>query len=167
MNRLVNTTVLSNFAATQSLDLLHKTVGNLFFTSYVYDEVQNGLYAGYDYYTGIEKFIFPFTSQGWLHLISPSDDEILLTYTLSSKLHWGEASSLSVAKIRQWGFLTDDRAARTQATYWNIPISGTLGVLVLAVKREIISLREGNIVLQEMINTAHYRSPVFDLKHLI
>ena len=42
MNRLVNTTVLSNFAATQALDLLRDTAGPLYLPNEVYDEIAAG-----------------------------------------------------------------------------------------------------------------------------
>jgi hypothetical protein len=61
MNRVVNSTVLSNFAATQRLDLLRDTVTPLFLPFEVYEELQQGLMAGYTFYDGIEKHITPFT----------------------------------------------------------------------------------------------------------
>lgn len=51
MNAVVNTTVLSNFASTQRLDLLRQTVGLLYLPVQVYDEIVAGRMAGYAFTT--------------------------------------------------------------------------------------------------------------------
>lgn len=163
MNRLVNTTVLSNFAAVGRLDLLRDTVGPLYLPTEVYDEILSGQLAGYSFYDRFEQQVVPITPGGWLHLVSMTPDEWQLSVSLPAHLHRGEAACLCIARQRGWGFLTDDRAARRQARDWGIPLAGTIGVLLLAIQDGRLTLDEGNALLQQMIAQANYRSPTRDL----
>jgi len=167
VNRVVNSTVLSNFAAAGRLDLLRDTAGPLYLPTDVYDEVQAGQMAGFAFYDGIEQHITPFAPDGWLHLVAPTEDEVRLSVSLPAHLHRGEITCLCIARQRGWGFLTDDRAARQQAQLWNIPLSGTIGVLLLAIQDGRLIVDEGNTLLQAMIDKAHYRSPTTDLRQLL
>ena len=83
------------------------------------------------------------------------------------RLHRGEASCLAIAKERGWAFLTDDKEARAVAKRWGIELSGTLGVLGRCVEIGLLSLDEGNDLLQRMIEEANYRAPFTDLSLLL
>lgn len=167
MNRLVNSTVISNFAAVDRLDLLHDPAGPLYLPIEIYHEIQEGQNLGYSFYTGIEQHIHPFNPNGWLHLVTMTEAELLLLPLLPTHLHGGEIACLCIAHQRGWGFLTDDRAARKQAQAWQIPVSGTLGILVLAIQDALLTVEDGNAILQAMIQHAKYRSPVTDLAQLL
>ena len=67
---------------------------------------------------------------------------------------------------RGWAFLTDDKLARTAARGWGIVVSGTLGVLVQAVKRESLTEKAADELLHEMIARG-YRSPFSSLQRLL
>ena len=69
MNRLVNTTVLSNFAAVGRLELLHDTIGPLYLPLEVYDEILAGQLAGYAFYDALEQHVAPITPAAWLRLV--------------------------------------------------------------------------------------------------
>jgi predicted nucleic acid-binding protein len=167
VSRVVNSTVLSNFAAVGRLDLLRDAAAPLYLPTDVYDEVQVGQMAGFAFYDGIERHMTPFAPEGWLHLVAPTDDEVRLFASLPAHLHRGEVACLCIARQRGWGFLTDDRAARQQAQLWSIPLSGTIGVLLLAIQDGRLSVGEGNTLLRVMIDKAHYRSPTTDLRQLL
>lgn len=166
MKVLVNTTVISNFAAVGRLDLLRSVFGALHIAQAVLEEVQAGLDEGYLFYTGIESEIHPFSEDGWLRLTTiEGEEELDLFQSLPGSLHRGEAMSLAIAKCRGWRFLTDDRAARSKADDLGVPKAGTLAILVQSIDAALITPEQGNIVLQEMI--AHrYQSPVADLNDL-
>lgn len=166
MNKVVNSTVLSNFAAVGHLDVLRDTVTSLYLPVEVYSEILDGQMAGYAFYDDIQQHIFPLAPDGWLHLVTLTDDELELSLSLPAHLHQGERSCLSIARQRGWGFLTDDRAARLQAAAWHVLISGTLGILLLAVQDQRLTVQDGNILLGRMIEQAHYHSPVTDLSLL-
>lgn len=167
MNRLIDSTVISNFSSIQRLELLRDTVSPLYLPVEVYHEILNGQMEGYAFYQGIEQLISPLYPNGWLHLVTMNEDELALLATLPERLHSGEVACLCIARQRGWGILTDDRAARKQAQAWNILVSGTLGVLVLAVQDERISVDEANDLLQGMVIHAKYRSPIMDIRQLL
>jgi predicted nucleic acid-binding protein len=167
MSKIVNSTVLSNFAATARLDVLRQTAGPLFIPKEVYDEIVDGQLAGYAFYDGVEQYIAPLNHNGWLHLVALADDEQRLMATLPEQLHRGEAACLCVARLRGWDFLSDDRAARRQAKKWNIAVSGTLGILVAAIQQGHLPLADANALLHDMIVKANYRAPLTDLGLLL
>jgi predicted nucleic acid-binding protein len=68
---------------------------------------------------------------------------------------------------RGWHLLTDDRAARMVARRLGVTCSGTLALLIRAVRQGILTLDEGNDLLAEMIARARYRSPVSNLRDLL
>lgn len=167
MSKVVDSTVLSNFAATARLDVLRDATSMLYLPTEVYDEIVTGRLAGYAFYDGIEQHVRPWNDRGWLHLVSLTDDEQRLLAALPEQLHRGEAACLCLARQRGWDFLSDDRAARRQAEKWNIRVSGTLGILVAAVQAGWLPLAEANALLQMMIARANYRAPLTDLSVLL
>lgn len=167
MRVIVDTTVISNFASIGQLDVLRQLYGSLAMSTDVYDEIQAGLAEGYRFYEGIEQWVAPLAEGGWLHLTSMSHEQELRYFReLPARLHRGEIASLAIARHRGWLLLTDDRAARTEATRLGVPVSGSLGCLVLAIERHLCSLSQANSWLQEMIHQG-YHSPVTDLAPLL
>jgi predicted nucleic acid-binding protein len=57
MSIIVNTTVLSNFAAIGQLDLLRQLYGSIHIPIEVYQEIRTGLEEGYRFYQGIDRSI--------------------------------------------------------------------------------------------------------------
>lgn len=166
MTILCNTTVLSNFATVNQLDCLKFLFQRICIPVAVYEEIQNGIEEGYDFFIGIENQISPLTENGWIQLISVNhEDEIRLLGNLPRHIHSGEAACLVIARQRKWLFLTDDRAARKIAKSWHISLSGTLGCLKLAVDTNQYTLLQANRFLLEMIDHG-YRSPITDLSAL-
>lgn len=159
MKVICNTTVISNFAAVDALDVLRKVVQEVHISTDVYAEIQDGLAEGCDFYEGLAEQVYPIVQSGWLRLTSFEGEEELRRYSqLPTALHRGEASSLAIAAARQWAFLTDDDRARKVARALGIPVSGTLGVLVAAVGAKVLSPGAADQVLTRMIE-AGYRSP--------
>lgn len=167
MNVIANTTVISNLATVGRLDLLRDLLGKVYISTDVYAEIQDGLAEGCDFYAGIGSLIYPLTPSGWLCLTAlSSDDELRVFGRLPTALHRGEASCLAIAEQRGRAFLTDDARARKVAQERNIITSGTLGVLVQAIKTELLPLDEANSLLERMIQ-AGYRSPYNNLAELL
>lgn len=130
---ITNTSTLSNFAAVGQLELLRSRFETLYISEQVFNEIQEGLTQGYDFYTNLKQQIFPFSDTGWLHLITMDTVDELMTFNrLLSKLHTGEASCLSIAHHRQWLFLSDDKAARQQARVMNVPTTNDRKGLLFA-----------------------------------
>jgi predicted nucleic acid-binding protein len=168
MNVIANTTVLSNFAAIGKLDLLRQLYGVVYIPTEVYEEVQVGLEEGYRFYAGIDQLIYPFVNKGWMRLTGVTDEqELQLLGELPRRLHQGEAACLAIARHRGWMLLTDDLAARKEATRRGIHKSGSVGCLVLMVERGLCTLEQANLWLENMIRHNYYRSPVTDLTPLL
>ncbi|MGC9399482.1 MAG: hypothetical protein ACP5HM_10150 [Anaerolineae bacterium] len=167
MTIISNTTVISNFAAIGQLELLERLYTTLYISTEVYAEIQAGLNEGYRFYAGIETHIYPLVATGWIHLTSVTgEQEVQLQARLPQRLHSGEASCLAIAKQRGWILLTDDQAARKQAIRMNIQVSGSIGCLVMAVERQILTLAQANHWLN-VLQQHNYRSPVTDLTPLL
>jgi predicted nucleic acid-binding protein len=167
MTVIANTTLISNFAAVGRLDVLHDLLGEVYISTEVYAEIQDGRAEGYSFYEGIESYLHPVAPTGWLRLTSlQGDDELRLFNQLPTALHRGEASCLAVAAQRGWAFLSDDARARQAARELGVSLSGTLGVLVQAIRANLLSLDEANRLLGQMIQ-AGYRSPYDNLADLI
>ena len=167
MNVIVNTTVLSNFASVDALKLLRSLWSRVYLSDQVLAEVQAGFDQGYSFYTDLEKSVFPFEDSGWLWLTALSDTaEFRLFGELRTSLHDGEASSIAIAKHRQWTFLSDDKAARQTCRSLSVPVTGTIGVLLALVKHHHIGLADANLLLSRMKATGYY-SPVDSLSQLL
>ena len=78
----------------------------------------------------------------------------------------GEASCLALALSRRMTLVTDDLAARRLAEKREVPLSGTLGILIALVRHNAFSLKEANAMLAAMIQR-RYRSPVDRLDEII
>ena len=97
--------------------------------------------------------------------IEPSQEEFLFRL-FSESLGKGESSCLSIAILRDLKVLTDDMDARKLAQRRGVPVSGTIGVLVEAVREKLLSIEEGNTMLSEMIEKGYF-SPFETLNELI
>jgi len=167
MSIITNTTLISNFAGVDQLELLSRLWKRLYLSEQVFAEIQAGLTQGYQFYANIEQLIVPFSKTGWLHLTGLNTTDEFRTFgQLLSHLHSGEASSLAIAYHRQWTFLSDDKAARKAGTSLNVPISGTIGVLLALVKHHHVSLTQADRILQQMIQLG-YHAPVSSLNEIL
>ncbi len=167
MSVIVNTTVISNFASIGQLDLLRRLFGEICIAVHVYEEIKQGQEEGYRFYENIEKWIYPFSNDGWIRLTSlVNNDELRYLQELPARLHSGERASIAIARHRGWVLLTDDWEARKVAEGLGIPVSGSIGCLVLSVERGLCSLEEANVWLNQMIEQG-YHSPITDLTPLV
>jgi predicted nucleic acid-binding protein len=162
---IANTTVISNFALIDRLDILEKIFSIVYITPEVREEMRRGIQEGYSFLDAALKHFK--ISRGRLRIVNfDSEEEQENFYKFCSKLHVGEASCLAIAKNRNIIFLTDDMAARKVAKSINVDLSGTIGVLVFAVKQKVISVEESDYLLKKMIK-GNYRSPVSSISEFI
>jgi predicted nucleic acid-binding protein len=71
-----------------------------------------------------------------------------------------------MAKERNLIFFSDDRKARRVAQDHGVEISGTLGLLKLAVEEGTLSIGEADEVLNRMIDGGYY-SPIRSIDELL
>jgi len=154
---ICNTTLLSNFAVANRVDILTRALARpLFTTPQVVDEITAGVQAGYSHLGALESQLLagtaPFT------ILSLDTAELPILRDLRVRLHAGEASCLAIAIHRSMVLGTDDLAARKIAKTKQVPVIGTVAAVVLC-RHGLLSLDEANEILQQMID-AGYRSPV-------
>lgn len=92
-------------------------------------------------------------------------EERNLFRNLSRRLGKGEASSIAIAYHRKYSFLTDDKDARVVAQSLQIPVSGTIGLLVKLVQKKACTEHEAERLLHSMIEHGFY-SPISSMKEL-
>jgi predicted nucleic acid-binding protein len=165
---IFDTTVLSNLAAVGRLDLLEKRYRKMALTTLeVSDELRRGLQAGYEYLENVLRQIQAISPGGWLRIVAPtSEAEHQLRGELDLLLDPGEASCLALAISRGLVLVTDDLAARQLAQERDVPLTGTVGILLALVRDGLLPLPEANAILAEMIER-RYRSPVNRLDELL
>lgn len=155
MEVIADTTVLSNFLLIDRLDILTEVVENICVTEMVMEEIN----------VCVAKYILPAIDPDAFVILDLTGDDKLLFLRLNERFGKGEASCLAVCMSRSLRILTDDLDARRYAQRTSIPVSGTIGVLVCAMGREIISRQEADDLLSEMIAKGFY-SPVKKLEEL-
>ncbi|MBM3298011.1 MAG: hypothetical protein FJY83_10500 [Candidatus Aminicenantes bacterium] len=155
--------VLSNFALADALPVLKASAGGTVrLTGFVSAEILRAIQGGHSRLAAITRGL----SEGWIQEAHPSAPaEKKLFASLSQSLGLGEASSLAVAKARRWVFACDDRAARREATLLEVPLTGTIGILVKSVRNKSLKADQAERVLKRMIDEGFY-SPVRSLKSL-
>jgi predicted nucleic acid-binding protein len=161
---LIDANVLSNLASVDRLDLLDLLQDAIYLSSAAYDETQRGIEEGYEFLAKVDRAL---TDERFSVTTIEGEQEWRLYQTIPTKLHRGEAMSLAIARCRGWHLLTDDRAARAYARSLGVGCSGTLALLVRAIRVGRLTMDEANHLLAEMIARARYRSPVRDLRDLL
>ncbi|MBI5192282.1 MAG: DUF3368 domain-containing protein [Nitrospirae bacterium] len=158
VNAIVDNTVLTNFALMKREDILMRVFdGLLYTTNEVLQEYENGEKRG----------VLPNIDWNWLRVLNiESDKERPVYERFAQRLGSGESACLSHAVIKHMKILTDDLETRSCAQRLGISVSGTIGVLILAVKKGIISLEAGNKLLLDMIQNGYY-SPYNSLDKLL
>lgn len=152
---LADTTVLNNFAQIKRPDLLRAAFGDLSAPMEVRDELA----------AGERKGLVPICDWSWLNGIEPTDAERSHASELRSDAGVGEAACIAILVARGGLLLTDDGPARHLAAAFGIELSGTIGALAKLVRRKILSLEEGDALLQGMIARG-YRSPIRSLREI-
>lgn len=158
MTLIADTTILSNFSLVHRPDLLRADG---------LEEIVTALRVMEEYQTGVAKHLVPLCDWHWLPILTlDTQAEIKLFAQLHQHLGAGESACLSLATYRGFMVLTDDSDARRWAHRTEIPVSGTIGLLVQLVQGKVIALEEANGLLTAMREHGYY-SPVTRLDQLI
>jgi predicted nucleic acid-binding protein len=155
--------VLSNFAVSRSLPVIKRLYGNsAVVTDFVMAEIRRGFQAGHKHLGLIQDAL----DEGWLEETSlRKKEERAIFRSLSVSLGLGEASTIAVAKVRDFLFACDDRMARKEAGLLGVKLTGTLGILKRAVRDHVVRLKDGDRILAEM-KTGGYYSPIRSLREI-
>jgi uncharacterized protein len=152
---LADTTVLNNFAQVGRPDLLRRAFPGLSTPGFVLEELSLGERLGR----------VPLCDWSWLGIVELLRAERDRFIELRRDLESGEAACIAIVEARGGVVLTDDLDARQLASRLKIEISGTVGVLGKLLRREILTLAQGDGLLAEMI-VRGYRSPVRSLREI-
>jgi predicted nucleic acid-binding protein len=151
---IFDTMVISNFAKVGQLELLRKMYpANACCTGFVVAEVLRGFRQGH---TGLEPLV-QLLSDGWPRqddLSTPSERQLYARISVS--LGDGESSCLALAAQRGYVCACDDRLARSEAVRLGIPLTGTVGILIKAVRIGVIDIKKANAVLKRMTAAGFY-----------
>ena len=129
-------------------DILAKLFENTFFTT---EEVLEELKRGE------QRNVLPKRDWQWIRVLQiESSQEEFLFRLFAESLGKGESSCLSIAISRELKVLTDDKDTRRLAQRRGVPVSGTVGVLVEAVRDGHLSTEEGNTMLSDMIEKGYF-----------
>lgn len=155
--------VLSNFCAADSLALLQSLYGRrACITAFVAAENLHGIQRGHPGLSAVRVAV----SAGWLAEVAlTTREEMRLFEALSVSLGLGEASSIALARERGLVFACDDKAARREAALAGVRLTGTIGILLRAVKEHLLTSKEADARLTKMIRAGFY-SPVRSLGEL-
>ena len=172
---VVNATVLSNLARANLLKILEQLFGEIIIPLPVYEEILKGIDTGYAFLNSVDEIV---EKGDWVTLALFKDEhEKRLFKNLLDSVGYGEAAGIAIAKRltllnklnltgRALHFFSDDRVARETAKKQDVEVSGTLGILKVAVEEGKLSTKEADEVLQEMIRGG-YRSPIQSATELL
>lgn len=149
---MTDTTVLNNFSQVARPDLLRLAFPGISAPAVVRKELAEGERLGR----------VPVCDWSWLEVIELTEAEQARAADLKQRLQTGEAACIAVVEARGGLLLTDDSAARRLARRLQLETSGTLGALVKLVRRNSLTLAQGDILLAEMVKRG-YRSPLLSL----
>jgi predicted nucleic acid-binding protein len=156
--------IVSNFALSGALPVLEKLYrGGAIITDFVAAEVLRGIQAGHTALAGIPEAV----RAGWMKETGLcSSKEKALFSALSISLGLGEASSIAVAECRGFRLASDDRVARAEAGRLAVLLTGTVGILVKAVRSGVCNTGTADVHLDKMI-AAGFFSPVQSIQNIV
>lgn len=134
-----DTTPISELAKVEYLDLLPQLFGKVVIPQGVFNELQIGQHPA----------AFIVQNLVWLEVVTIDNQELVEELQKSFNLHLGESEAIALAEeIGASQLLIDEKAARKVALARNLPIIGTMGILLLAKRQGLLeSVKD---VLNEM-----------------
>lgn len=153
---VLDTVVLSNFAATESIEILLETLGNPVTVPAVRKELEQGVSEGYTHLTRATARL-----EDDIAVIPVVSDE-----RIAVAVDCGEAEALTAAMERAAVFASDDLPARQLAAELDVLRTGSLGILIDAVRRGVLNEEEADTLLQRWQAENGYHSPVDSISEL-
>ena len=142
---IANSTPVICLAKIGHMRLLKMLFGSVTITESVKEEV---LVEGKPGYSSINDAL----SEGWIRVANPKQ-------MVELGLGKGENSSLSIAKESDDKLLIDDASAIRAAKALGIDFIRTTSVLIMAVKRKIITKKQAVSLIGQLVKAGYYISP--------
>ena len=156
----LDATVISNYASTNSIEFLVDILEAPVVAPAVRDEIEQGVDFGHEYLTSaVEAF-----DEG---LVVSDVPPKIGRMNLRKRLDPGETEALRGAVDRGGTLATDDLAARRLATELDVPVTGSVGLLVLGIKREHIDSKTADEWIDVWRTARGYYAPVESVTELV
>ncbi len=154
---VLNTTVLSNFAQVNHIELLLDLPRLV-----TVDAVQEELKHGVETHLYIQNALSVLGDE--IPVINPSTVAEKQEEQLLETLDPGEAQALAVAEVVGGTVVTDDGDARATAKQRGVDLTGSIGILVRSVEDGHISSQKADEYLKLWIDEAGFHSPARDFE---
>lgn len=156
----LDATVISNYASTNSIEFLVDILEAPVVAPAVRDEIEQGVDFGHEYLTSaVEAF-----DEGLV--VSDVPPEIGRV-NLRKRLDPGETEAIRGAVERDGTLATDDLTARRLAMELDVPVTGSVGLLVLGIKRELIDSVTADEWIDIWRSERGYYAPVESVTELV
>ena len=124
-----NTTPIINFLKIGKIELLKEIYGKIIIPEAVYQEIETG--KGKEFYTNLRKL-------DWIKIFSIQS---ISTRLYLFDLDDGEAETIILAQEQSADLvIIDEKLGRRYATQLNIPVTGTIGILLKAKEMNLITV---------------------------
>lgn len=156
--------VLSNFALAGAMGLIEKLYGGqALVPEFVAVEIMRGIQSGS---AGLEAGPEAIRAGRLKKAVLKSREEKELFEVLSRSMGLGEAAGIALAARRGWRFASDDRQARAEAARLGVGLTGTLGILIKAVRTGVCDLGAADAYLAKMVEAGFF-SPVRSVREVL
>lgn len=153
---VADTTPLSELAKIKQLDLLQKVYSKILIPPEVYQEIITGEHPA--------KHLIK--SVNWIEIYQVSQPDKIITLRNITELDLGECAAIILAEeLKAKRVLIDDLEARKVAISRNLPVTGTVGTLLIAKQLGIITIVKP--LLDALINQGTRISPTLYQKVLV
>lgn len=142
---ICNSTPLISLSKIGELELLKKLFGKIIIPNAVKKEVLIEGKAGYFEITQA-------LNENWIRVIDPK-------HIVEFGLEKGEEAAIALAREKRDKLIMDDDIAFKMAKALGIDLFRTTNVITMAVKKNILSKKEGVVLLNKLIEKGYYLSP--------
>ena len=154
---ILDATVLSNYASTDSVTWLATILDDPQAVPAVRTELKQGREVGYAY---LEQAIDVLES-GRIGIAETAPEQLQQDYPeVQTRLDPGEAEALVAAHTAGGTLVTDDGPARTLAADYDVALTGSIGLLVRGVVLEELTVERADEWLTTWIEERNYYAPV-------
>ncbi|MWG33717.1 hypothetical protein [Halomarina oriensis] len=154
---VLDATVLSNYASTDSVSWLTTTLDELWTVPAVQGELERGVARDYRYLSHALDAL----ASGAITVDETAEKRLEQDHpSVRAKLDRGEAEAFVAAQAAGGTLATDDAAARRLAGEFEVPVTGSIGLLIRGIAHGELSVETADAWLQTWITERNYYSPV-------
>ena len=159
---VLDATVLSNFASSGTVDQIVTILKRPVAVAAVRRELKRGYEQEYEFLGDALDHL-----GDSITVLESSDRDDDTASKIRERLDAGEADSL-LGAIEHGGTLaTDDLAARRLATEHDVPVTGSIGLLVVGVRRDVVGVETANEWLSDWREKRGYYAPVDQIEDIL